>query len=551
MTKISLPPFWVLALLLLLPLLTLCTQGEQEDPQPGPSNSAANHGAQENTPPQAGPSGPKAGQATAGQATSGQVTSPKEKTLPPVSLPELTPDGRGLLRLVLSTYMDGHLEPCGCASAQSGGLDRRAFWLNSRKEQYDAILEGGNLVAGRTPLEELKLMTILQVLGSNLTYPVLPLGARDLEMGARALQDFDEAFGPPFVATDLRGKDGAAPFKTFGIVEASSAEEGSNDVYKILVLSLVGQLAGEQPKKEELSILPPREAVAAALQAAGARGTAYDLVVVFTNSGGATIGREMARSVEGVDLVVCTDTAEDEAQETYESYVFKRKDGSEHVRRVLFAGGRGKTLLIWHGQPAQEGAWITAKTEKVRLGVPAADPEVAEVMLAFKRSLTDEKVLEQMAEQRPTKNGHAYIGNDSCTMCHVEAAQIWKKTPHAKAWESLVQREARDQWPVTRHPECVSCHVAGYGEKTGFVNIERSAHLKDVGCESCHGAGGGHVKFWKEEAGKLGAGTPEYEKAKKRATMGKIGMESCYVCHTLEQSPGFLPQERWKLIEHK
>ncbi|MFQ5506924.1 MAG: hypothetical protein ACE5F1_19305, partial [Planctomycetota bacterium] len=33
------------------------------------------------------------------------------------------------LRLLLSGWLDGQLEPCGCASAQSGGLDRRGFWL--------------------------------------------------------------------------------------------------------------------------------------------------------------------------------------------------------------------------------------------------------------------------------------------------------------------------------------------------------------------------------------------------------------------------------------
>lgn len=545
MAQFRIPPASVFLALALVPALMFCAPSE--DPRQGPMQEPAANGSEST--PQEDPLGvaPESQNgATQDAAAQNDVTPVATPTVP---VPELESAGKSPLRIVLSTYMEGHLEPCGCASAQSGGLDRRAFWLQSRKDLYDVILEGGNLVAGRTPFEELKLMTILQVLGANLAYPVLPLGSRDLELGAQALRDFDEAFGPPFVATDLRRGEGPgeAPFRTFGLVESKKAGDGKG--YTICVLSLVGALKGEQPAKEGLRLLPPREAVATALRAAGTRGEAYDLVVVFTNAGGAQFGREIARTVPGVDLIVCTDSPEDEALKEYESYALRREDGSEHVRRVLFVGGRGKTLLIWTGEPAKDGAWITQKAEKVRLATPTADPEVRDVLLAFKRSLPDAGILEQMAEQRPSRNGFAYAGNDSCTMCHAEAARIWKGTAHAHAWESLVRRAERDQWPVTRHPECVSCHVAGYGEKTGFVTIEKTPELKDVGCESCHGPGSRHIRFWKQEAASLEG--PAYDAAKKEATMGQLGMNSCFTCHTLEQSPGFLPQERWKLIEHK
>ncbi|PIE22629.1 MAG: hypothetical protein CSA62_11690 [Planctomycetota bacterium] len=489
--------------LLLLPLLVLCTPSEEE--------------------------------ASTGQEASSPPSQP---------LPEQEPDGRGPLRLMLSCYMDGHLEPCGCASAQSGGLDRRAFWLNSHKASYDTLLEGGNLVSGHTPFEELKLMTILQVLGSNMGYPLLPLGHTDLELGAELLLDFDEAFGPPFIATDLRDKEGKPPFKTFGIVKA-----GSKEGYKLLVMSLIGHLDGEKPKKEGLSLQAPREAIAQALHAAGKRGENYDLAVVFSNSGGARLGRELARTVPGLDLVLCTDSPEDNAQSKYESFALRHEDGSRRIQRVLFVGGRGKTMLRWTGVPAKDGSWITQKAEKIRLGQPTADPEVRDVLLDFKRSLPEEGILEQMAEQRPARDGYKYVGNASCAECHPAAAKVWAKTKHAHAWESLVERGKRDHWPVTQHPECVSCHVVGYGEKSGFITITKSKHLKDVGCESCHGPGSRHTQFWEKEAATLD-GT-EYELAKQKGLMPKIGFNRCFHCHTLEQSPGFLPQERWKQIEHK
>jgi peroxiredoxin len=80
-----------------------------------------------------------------------------------------------------------------------------------------------------------------------------------------------------------------------------------------------------------------------------------------------------------------------------------------------------------------------------------------------------------------------YSGNDVCGTCHEDAADTWQLTNHATAYDTLVRHGA------DHDPECVSCHVVGYGKPGGFELAEPNANLEDVGCETCHGRGGPHL----------------------------------------------------------
>src|SRR5262249_42071831 len=63
---------------------------------------------------------------------------------------------------------------------------------------------------------------------------------------------------------------------------------------------------------------------------------------------------------------------------------------------------------------------------------------------------------------------------------------------HARAYEALekAKRPALRQYDG----ECVVCHVVGFGTTGGYADEQTTAHLKHVGCESCHGPGSVHVK---------------------------------------------------------
>jgi hypothetical protein len=141
--------------------------------------------------------------------------------------------------------------------------------------------------------------------------------------------------------------------------------------------------------------------------------------------------------------------------------------------------------------------------------------------------------------QQPTPNGAAYVGSETCRTCHPSAFAAFEKSRHFHAWQTLVDAERdpkRYGWPVTAYPDCVSCHVVGFAEVTGFRSFDETPHLAGVGCERCHGPGSDHLL------------APEKHRLGIRG--GIRPSELCVQCHDFEQSPTFLYGDKWPLIQH-
>lgn len=451
------------------------------------------------------------------------------------------------ITLALSGWMDGQLEPCGCASAQSGGLDRRAWWLKAHRGEYDLALEGGLLVHARNPLEELRFETALTVLGAYLEYPVIPLGPKDLSLGMELLRDFHEAFGPPFLVSDLRrgtGKAAEIPFdKPYRIVRAGGLS--------LCILSLAGPEG--RPQGKGWRVLPPEQAIAEALAAAGARGRAYDLALAFVNFGGAAAPRRIAKEVPGLDLVVAVQGSQ-ELREKAETYP---KRGLPDRTHVVFPGWHGKALLLVTLVERGRGFDVARlrhaelpafRPEKPNQAPKGADPSVFQVLLDHKKRVTEGKILEALAGREEPPGGARYVGSKACARCHPKAFEIWQKSLHAQAWHSLEERSRIEGWQATRHPSCVGCHSVGYGERSGFAGERATPQLTAVGCESCHGPGSVHVAAM----AKLPAAAPRaaIQKALARGRTPLPAKTACYRCHTFAQSPGFNFHERWPKIAH-
>ncbi|MGA0061234.1 MAG: hypothetical protein ACO3RU_16795, partial [Planctomycetota bacterium] len=131
------------------------------------------------------------------------------------------------VRLRLTGHLEGHLEPCGCASGQVGGLARRTFRSLQDRSSYDFLIEGGDLTTGGTPLDELKLYTILNVLDDGRArYDAVGLGPGDLALDPDLLTGFVESFPQlPFVCADIVPADASAPwpFRPFVDLEEGTA----------------------------------------------------------------------------------------------------------------------------------------------------------------------------------------------------------------------------------------------------------------------------------------------------------------------------------------
>ncbi len=84
-----------------------------------------------------------------------------------------------------------------------------------------------------------------------------------------------------------------------------------------------------------------------------------------------------------------------------------------------------------------------------------------------------------------------FVGSRACADCHAEEYERFEKnSKKAHSWDRLATMASK----LTKEEleGCYECHTTGYG-KGGFVSHEKTPHLADVGCETCHGPGGDHV----------------------------------------------------------
>ena len=121
-------------------------------------------------------------------------------------------------------------------------------------------------------------------------------------------------------------------------------------------------------------------------------------------------------------------------------------------------------------------------------------------------------------------NPKGYTGSDVCGVCHELELESWHYTKHANAYDTLVTHGAE------RNPECIGCHVVGFGAPGGYTIEDTPAHLEDVSCENCHGRGGPHLSKGFVKAG-------NYEAV-------------CVGCHNPTHSLGFEYGSFHKNISH-
>jgi predicted CXXCH cytochrome family protein len=81
-----------------------------------------------------------------------------------------------------------------------------------------------------------------------------------------------------------------------------------------------------------------------------------------------------------------------------------------------------------------------------------------------------------------------FVGATQCIDCHEADCIDWMGTMHATAFSTL-QNEGEE-----RNPACLPCHTVGYGQRSGFVDLQTTPDLANVQCENCHGPGSQHVE---------------------------------------------------------
>jgi len=155
--------------------------------------------------------------------------------------------------------------------------------------------------------------------------------------------------------------------------------------------------------------------------------------------------------------------------------------------------------------------------------------ELLKFVYVFVLTLLISVIINQPAPPGVAESNHPeFVGSFACKACHEkEYNSFLQYSKKAKSFESI--EKMRKGLTEEEIRKCYFCHTTGYGLTGGFISPEKTPHLKNTGCEVCHGPGGIHVK------------TRNPRNIKKR-----IAMEDCARCHIAERVRAF----RYKPLIH-
>ncbi len=385
------------------------------------------------------------------------------------------------LRLIFTGDIRGYLSPCGCAKPQIGGVLRLAGVVRALQKQPNAhYVDLGNWTESRGRQDELKADSLAEVFAS-LRPAVLNVGPLDVIRGRDALRVHREA-------TEHRLSSANFVFLD---------EPNEQDAFGQRGLTTLG-------------LMPDADA----LRMGGLRAPARE-VLDRHRSNRSAVALFAGPLDEARSLVEQTDFSG--------LVVFSQK--GDPIREPVEAG---RATLVTVGDKGRFVGYIEFKRGEwhnfrlISLGPEHSDDAAAHrAYHAYLQRVTAERLIDTL----PRSEGGDFVGSASCAPCHTREYELWRETTHASALKTL------EDTGNDRDPECVGCHVVGLAFTSGFRDRFSTPGLADVGCESCHGAGGDHV-------------TRPYE------LYGKAGEASCLPCHNSDHSPEFEFKSYWERIKH-
>lgn len=399
-------------------------------------------------------------------------------------------EGAGPL-FVLTGNEKGFIRPCGCSKPALGGIHRRATQLEKLRAKNPGLhlLSIGDLVVSGGRQQRLKFETFLMSM-MMMGYEALAPGAGEFALGLDYLMEMRSFGSFPFVGLNV-AKDGQPLFK-------DHVKLGDGPY---VVTGLIAALPGV----DGIAFTPPAAALKEWL---ATRDAANDKIIVLFNG----------TKAEAVALA----SAVPKGWLKRLTIVFGGAfDGPFELRRtavpVISVGSKGRFLAYLRPEAEQRLSHFRLEEEI------EGQADVAAMLEGYRQSLADEKLVENVP-RRPVEI--EYIGDQGCVECHEDSCKLLDPTPHERAWASL---EATNDH---HDPECVSCHVTGWAESTGFVTKENTPKLINVTCEACHGPGEQHASVQ----------TPTVN--------GKLGKQFCVKCHDPDNSPKFDFDTYWPKIRH-
>jgi hypothetical protein len=392
-----------------------------------------------------------------------------------------------------------------------GGLGRRAMFFQKLARETKApvlYVDLGNLVMDPSLQSEVKLTTILasyRIMNAYAATVGLTLGPRDLSLDPGLLvRELGAAQEIPFVAANVDVEalgPLVTPYRTFEVAGLTVF------ITACVEPEVLGGLPG-------VALRDPVEAVRGLAQEA----EAADLRILLAHAEAETC-RSWIEQLPFFDVVVGGTNQENPSQ-------------PETIGKTTFVspGIWGKYGLALRLKRGDDGTWTGPLTKVPLAEELGMDPLVKTELIVYQEKIKD---IDQNPELRALLHGEPkphpggeFVGSKACADCHQKSYDIYVASKHHEALETLKKLDKHVD------PECIVCHVVGYGYVSGFTTANPLPELAGVGCEACHGPGKNHADTGEANDIKLG------------------GEEDCRVCHTELQSPGFHYEDAFAGIAH-
>ncbi len=402
----------------------------------------------------------------------------------------------------------GALAPCGCFEGQLGGISRRDTFLKGYKTQgISAIaVSTGDLIKTSERQEEIKMEYLFAAM-KEMGCILHNLGEKDFEIGLPALSFASQTNTIDFLCGNIEiNSPFPLKYKKYLLKELPEF----NVPLKIAFLSIISESLIKEHLLDFIRVYDPVQSLTPVINQI--KGKA-DLIVLISHAP-MEESVEIAEIFPEIGLVITGHGIED----PIESLMYVNNT-------PLLSHGIGGKYVAVADYVVKNGTIRNTSVDIVPLDDKYAASEGMQALLKqYQQTLKAEDLLNNLPKL-PLEDGNFYIGSLACGTCHKKIHAHWSNTSHQKAYTTL--SDSGQQYD----PECISCHTVGFGYVSGFANYETNRNLAHVGCESCHGAGGNHIKNI----------TDSY---------GKVNENGCLECHNSDHSPKFQYPKYWEKIKH-
>ena len=429
----------------------------------------------------------------------------------------------------------GYIEPCGCTGLanQKGGLSRRhVLYEQLQAKGWNPVaIDIGNQVRrlGRQP--EIKFQSTISGL-KTIGYEAIGYGPDDLRLSTGEL--LSAAIGvdgkpAPFICANVNILGQTPGFK---IIEAHGK--------KIGLTAVLGKAEQRGVTSDEIELTDADEAIAKVLPKLEA--AKCDLYILLAHTS-IDESKRLGGKFKEFDLVVTAGSAGEP------SHRLEAIDGSDG--QLVQIGTKGMYVSV---------VGVYEEGERFQLQRAPLDGRFKDsramlnLMAAYQQQLEAVGLEGLGVKPLPHPSGRTFVGSEACADCHDTEYEIWKETPHAHGTDSIVHPAERSEIPRHYDPECLSCHVTGwnpqgyYPYKSGYLDLEKSKAMHQMGCENCHGPGSHHVAA---ENGEL----DDADKYREEMILTvEEARDTCLQCHDLDNSPAFHVEgafeKYWERVKH-